>query len=304
MKVMKGFMIVFAVIVGMLFVTGCGAAPGNPAGEKLSVTIQTGDQNLTTYSNQTLKFDLNVTGGTKPYFYEWAENGEVLDTNATLSYIIGDGTPLGKHTIAAKVSDSENEEVNATVSFTVISAPNPAKELTEAVVGIDLEPGQAAARGSDGKMHKGAEKCPRNVVNGSVVFYQSDLDNHWEYYTDTLGDPYLIRCSANSPVKVEINGKIRDDFTALRLTDDRETAAVDCGGTKEDNGKIDIYCTSGLAWSVSQNQNVKDAFGGEYRIERVTNGDITNFKSYFNGVLETESNSTRGSGITWFKEYR
>ena len=144
MKTMKSFAVLFAVVTGILFVTGCGpASPVKNPAKKLAVSVKTADQNLTTYSGQTLNFELNVTGGVAPYRYNWSENGQTFSTEAAPSYLIGDETPLGEHNITVTVTDSENAEANATISFTVVQDPNRFKAVEEFFGLSDLKVGDS-----------------------------------------------------------------------------------------------------------------------------------------------------------------
>ena len=118
MKTMKGFAILLVMVAGMLFVTGCGPAPG---GGSLSASIEA-DHNTTSLmpdSNVTLK--VTVSGGEAKSF-SWSDNNTTIEgeTEATLVYHIT-GDNLGDHNITVKVTTTDKSVATASVMLQTIT---------------------------------------------------------------------------------------------------------------------------------------------------------------------------------------
>ena len=204
MKTMKGFVIVFAMVAGMLFVTGCGAAPG---GESLSASIAV-DRNTTSLvpdTNVTLK--VTVTGGEAESF-SWTDNNETIEgeTEAKLVYHITKQN-LGTHVITVKVVATDGSEANASVTLKTITAdeeyklefdanrtageimsgaplPEPTLKYTDGHTDVFQGSIQAVYDPEQGKEVLGDYPCPHYPDPGrrGTIKPGSPYQNHWVFY--------------------------------------------------------------------------------------------------------------------------
>ena len=119
MKTMKGFMIVFAMVAGMLFVSGCGAAPG---GGSFSASIAVDHNTTSLRPDDNVTITATVTGGEAKSF-SWADNNTTIkgETEAKLVYHIT-AVNIGTHVITVKVVATDGSEANASVTLKTITA--------------------------------------------------------------------------------------------------------------------------------------------------------------------------------------
>ena len=230
--------------------------------------------------------DNTVDGNTNPE--------GVTDNNAV------DGNTNPEGVTDNNVTDNNATDNNATdnnaSSANVISA-------VEMLVGIDLQPGEKAML-VNGQMQKTTEECPGDETG----VWQSGFERHFDYEINPNTGEHMIALCSDSPFKIKISqnaSQIYDDYTIFVLTDSKKTIHIYKAGIEESDGKMGfIGGNLGLAWSQADD-NTTDMYGNGYIVNRVRDGNVTVFRSYDsdNGVLETESNSTVGMGVTSFKMF-
>ena len=204
MKAMKGFMIVFAVIVGMLFVTGCGAAPGGGS-FSASIAVDHNTTSLQPDTNVTLK--VTVSGGEAKSF-SWADNNDTIEgeTEKKLVYHITKQN-LGDHNITVKVVANDGSKANASVTIKTITtdeeyklefdanntagaimsgAPlhEPTLKFTDGHTDVFQGDIQAVYDPEQGKEVLGHYPCPHYPDPGrrGSIKPGSSYQNHWVFY--------------------------------------------------------------------------------------------------------------------------
>lgn len=289
---MKNIKTVIAAIISMVFLAACGGGT-TPPEDNQAPTVSSIEINGSMLEGEPVNFKAVASDADGQVVnYQWS--GDVSANTAVTSKAFSAGT----YTATVTVTDDDGATASASKTFTVTAIPIEITTAVKMLVGVDIGPGEKAAF-IGGRMQKTTQECPGDDTG----VWQSELERHFDYMINPNTGEHMIALCSDSPFKIKNGSSVYGDYTIFILSEDKKTISIYAAGIKDGSRIGFIGGTLGLAWSQSDQDTVQDHNGNSYDITREKIGDITVFKSFFDGTLESESNSTTSRGVVSYKEY-